>query len=57
MMKRIIKSNKRLALNDFDLKDEEVKKFINLISPHINKTLVDMNWDINNQLIKIKYGL
>ena len=52
--KGIIKSNiKGWHSNDFDLKDEEVKKFINLISPHINKTLVDMNWDINNQLIKI----
>ncbi len=52
--KGIIKSNiKGWHSNDFNLKDEEVKKFINLISPHINKTLVDMNWDINNQLIKI----
>ena len=52
--KGIIKSNiKGWHSNDFDLKDEEVKKFINLISPHINKALVDMNWDINNQLIKI----
>ncbi len=52
--KGIIKSNiKGWHSNDFDLKDEEVKKFINLISPHINKTLVDMNWDINNQIIKI----
>ena len=52
--KGIIKSNiKGWHSNDFDLKDDEVKRFINLISPHINKALVDMNWDINNQLIKI----
>ena len=52
--KGIIKSNiKGWHSNDFDLKDIEVKNFINLISPQINKALVDMNWDINNQLIKI----
>ena len=34
------------------LKDIEVKNFINLISPQINQALVDMNWDINNQLIR-----
>ena len=52
--KGIIKSNiKGWHSNDFDLKDTEVKNFINLISPQINKALVDMNWDINSQLIKI----
>ena len=52
--KGIIKSNiKGWHSNDFELKDIEVKNFINLISPQINQALVDMNWDINNQLIKI----
>ena len=52
--KGIIKSNiKGWHSNDFELKDIEVKNFINLISPQINQALVDMNWDINNQHIKI----
>ena len=38
---------------DFDLKDKEPQNFINLISPNINKALIDMNWDIDNQNIKI----
>ena len=50
----IIKSNvKGWHSRDFDLKSESPKKFINLISSEINNVINDMNWDINNQTIKI----
>ena len=32
---------------------QKVVDFINYISPNINKVIQDMNWDINNQLVKI----
>tara|TARA_A200000113_G_C8709439_1_gene304615 strand:- start:64 stop:660 length:597 start_codon:yes stop_codon:yes gene_type:complete len=52
--KGVIKSNiKGWHSKDFDLKDQKVVDFINYISPNINKVIQDMNWDINNQLVKI----
>ena len=52
--KGIIKSNiKGWHSKDFNMKDHKVVDFINYISPHINKVIQDMNWDINSQLIKI----
>ncbi len=52
--KGLIKSNiKGWHSKDFNLKDKSVIKFINHISPNINKVLQDMNWDINNQMVKI----
>ena len=38
---------------DFDMKHEIPKKFIELISPKINKILNDMNWDLIKQSVKI----
>ncbi len=50
----VIKSNiKGWHSKDFDLKNQKVVDFINYISPNINKVIQDMNWDINNQLVKI----
>ena len=52
--KGLIKSNiKGWHSKDFNLKDDRVIDFINKISPHINKVLLDMDWDINNQAVKI----
>ena len=52
--KGVIKSNvKDWHSKDFDLNSTQPKNFINLISPNINKALIDMNWDIDNQNIKI----
>lgn len=52
--KGIIKSNiKGWHSKDFNLKDGKVVEFINYISPHINKVIQDMNWDVNSQLVKI----
>ena len=52
--KGIIKSNiKGWHSKDFNLRDEEVVNFINLISPKINQVLKDMNWDISSQVAKI----
>ncbi len=50
----IIKSNiKGWHSKDFNLKDDPVISFINLISPNINKVLSDMNWDVQKQTVKI----
>ncbi len=50
----ITKSNvKGWHSKDFELLNEDVQAFINLISPNINKILNDMNWDIKSQTIKI----
>ena len=50
----ISKSNiKGWHSKDFDLKENEPKNFIKLVSPQINKALSDMDWDINNQKVKI----
>ena len=38
---------------DFDLQNDVIKKFINLISPQINKVIKDMEWDLDSQIIKI----
>ncbi len=52
--KGLIKSNiKGWHSKDFNLRDEQVIKFIKHISPHINKALLDMDWDTNNQIVKI----
>lgn len=39
--------------HDFDLNDNAPKKFIQIIKDNINKTLNDMNWDLDKQEIKI----
>ena len=50
----IIKSNiKGWHSKNFDLKNEKVVSFINLISPEINQVLKDMNWNIEKQNVKI----
>ena len=50
----IVKSNvKGWHSKDFDLTNEIIKKFINLISPEINRVIKDMNWDINKQRARI----
>tara|TARA_B100000989_G_scaffold219710_1_gene167618 strand:+ start:4052 stop:4648 length:597 start_codon:yes stop_codon:yes gene_type:complete len=50
----IIKSNiKGWHSKDFNLKNPKVVDFINYISPYINKVIQDMDWDVNNQLVKI----
>ncbi len=50
----IVKSNiKGWHSKNFDLKNENVIKFINLISPKINQVLSDMDWNIDRQTVKI----
>ncbi len=39
--------------DDFDLKNENLKEFINEISVGIGNAINDMNWDIETQLAKI----
>ncbi len=52
--KGIVKSNvKGWHSKDFNLNDEEPKKFVQLISPNIKSVLTDMDWDINIQETKI----
>ena len=52
--KGIIRSNvKGWHSNNFNLENENVIEFINLISPNINSVLNDMNWDISKQRTKI----
>ena len=52
--KGIVKSNiKGWHSKDFDMKNDKVIDFINLISPKINGVLNDMNWDIKKQTVKI----
>ena len=52
--KGVVKSNiKGWHSKDFDMKHEIPKKFIELISPKINKILNDMNWDLIKQSVKI----
>ena len=52
--KGIIKSNVQgWHSNNFNLEDENVIEFINLISPNINNVLNDMNWDMSKQRAKI----
>tara|TARA_Y100001936_G_scaffold245445_1_gene287402 strand:- start:964 stop:1554 length:591 start_codon:yes stop_codon:yes gene_type:complete len=50
----IVRSNiKGWHSKDFNMKDDDPKSFIELISPYIEKSLQDMNWDIVNQKVKI----
>ena len=52
--KGIVKSNiKGWHSKNFDLKNPDVIKFINLISPNINKVMQDMNWNLKIQTAKI----
>ncbi len=52
--KGIVKSNiKGWHSKDFDMKEEVPKKFIQLITSHINDVLVSMNWDLDKQKVKI----
>ncbi|MDC3131654.1 TIGR02466 family protein [Pelagibacteraceae bacterium] len=52
--KGLTKSNiKGWHSKDFNLKDNKVIDFIKHLSPHINKALLDMDWDIKNQIVKI----
>ena len=38
---------------DFDINDKEPHNFISFISPSIEKTMKDMNWDTQKQIVKI----
>ena len=38
---------------DFELNNENVIIFVNAISTKLNKALIDMNWDLKNQTVKI----
>jgi len=50
----VTKSNiKGWHSEDFDMKNEDVIAFIKMISPRINQVLADMNWDLDNQGVKI----
>ena len=50
----ILKSNvKGWHSKDFDLKAKEPQNFISIIQPNIKNAIDDMNWDKNNQIIKI----
>lgn len=52
--KGITKSNvKGWHSNNFDLKEDEPKDFINFISPSIEKVMEDMNWEKDKQSVKI----
>ena len=46
-------NNKGWHSKDFDMKEAEPRKFINSISPSIEKVMTDMNWEKENQSIKI----
>ncbi len=50
----VTKSNfKGWHSKDFDLNDEQPKKFVDAIKNNINSSLNDMNWDLNLQSVKI----
>lgn len=52
--KGVVRSNfKGWHSKDFDLNNEQPKKFIEAIKKNINSTLNDMDWDLNNQSVKI----
>ena len=52
--KGISKSNiKGWHSKDFDLKDESLKQFISFISPSIKQVMIDMNWEVEKQTVKI----
>ena len=46
-------NNKSWHSKDFDLQEAEPKKFINQISSYIEKIMIDMNWRMGNQNVKI----
>jgi len=51
----VIKSNfKGWHSKDFNLKNEQPKKFVEAIKKNINTALNDMGWDLNKQSVKIK---
>ena len=51
----VVKSNfKGWHSKDFNLKDEQPKKFVEAIKKNINISLSDMNWDISKQSVNIK---
>jgi len=51
----VIKSNfKGWHSKDFDMNDEQPKKFIEAIKNNINSALNDMGWDLKKQTVKIK---
>ena len=53
--KGVIKSNfKGWHSKDFDMNDEQPKKFIEAIKNNINSALNDMGWDLKKQTVKIK---
>lgn len=37
----------------FNLQDNSLKKFLTALNPEIEKTITDMGWDTDNQLVKI----
>ena len=52
--KGLIKSNiNGWHSEDFNLNDDVPKRFINLISPKIEKVINDMQWDVSSQTAKI----
>ena len=52
--KGVVKSNfNGWHSKDFDLNNEQPKKLIEAIKKNINSTLNDMDWDLNNQSVKI----
>ena len=51
----VVKSNfKGWHSNNFDLKNDQPKKFIESIKNNINLAIEDMGWDLTNQFVKIK---
>ena len=52
--KGIVKSNiKGWHSKDFDMKADQPKNLIKMLSPKINNVLTDMDWDIKSQIVKI----
>ena len=50
----VIKSNfKGWHSKDFNLKDETPVKFISAIKKNLNSSIIDMNWDLDIQSVKI----
>jgi conserved hypothetical protein len=37
----------------FDLQDDNLKSFLNALKPKIEEAIIDMGWDIKNQIVKI----
>ncbi len=50
----VVKSNlKGWHSNNFDMKDQQPKNFIEAIKKNINKAINDMAWDLNSQEVKL----